>query len=167
MKRRDHILLFWTIVFISVSGYWLYRMSPSQSGFEFNEVTRNFYSLYQIYRHQGFKRYLEVKDDLKAQVKKTFEKDLSDEEEIFATNVALYLFPEILPEDNLEKEVALEQWAPLQAAIEQKPKSPESRIWFEEMRASIWNYESPNFNAARISEFANEVLRIYNEISSP
>lgn len=127
----------------------------------------NFFSLRDVYRQEGLQRYLEEKKVLKAQIQKALKNPSGDEEEVFASNVAVYLFPEVLPEWNFEKSVAMEQWATLQEAIEKAPRTQESRLWFEEMRANIWNYENPDRKVPNISHFAKETLRIYDDLSSP
>lgn len=163
-RSRDRRSLAGVLVAIVVTGYWLLSLHPVPEPLGIDGSFRKFFSLYALYQQEGLEKYLDGKEELKAQIKKSLESTLTEEEEIFVVNVALYLFPDILPEENFEKAVAMEQWAPLQEAIEKKPHTPESRLWFEEMRANIWNYENPD--SSRISSFAREILKIYNDLSS-
>lgn len=127
----------------------------------------NYFTLYEAFKAEGFQGFLERKKVLKAQVNETLKQPASEEEEETASNIALYLFPEVLPDSNFEKSVAMEEWAPLQAAIEKAPRTSEARLWFEEMRANIWNYENPKLQNSTISPYAKEALKIYNELSAP
>ncbi|MBM4318273.1 MAG: hypothetical protein FJ116_12460 [Deltaproteobacteria bacterium] len=104
---------------------------------------------------------------LKNQIIAILNSPKNEDEETKASNIALYLFPEILPNENFEKQAALELWAPLEAEIEQKPRSAKARMLFEELTSNIWNYENPKITNAGLSIYAAETLKLYHAISSP
>jgi hypothetical protein len=166
-KTKNHQAVVWGfLVVVSIFSAVLTFYS-SRKTIQIDTNFRSFFSLHQVFRQEGLQRFLEEKKILKDRVSKTLLDASSEEEEGIAANVAVYLFPEALPDSNFEKQVALEQWAPFQAAIEGSPHSVESRLWFEEMRANIWNYENASAQLPKLSQFAREVLRIYNELSTP
>jgi hypothetical protein len=115
----------------------------------------------------GIAQFQRSRDELKTQISKILADPKNEEEQSRASSIALYLFPEILPESNFEKDVALELWAPLEQQIEAKPKSPEARMFFEEMKSTLWNYENPKMTDAGLSVNAMRTLNIYHELSSP
>jgi hypothetical protein len=159
--------MIWALAAIAATGYWLLNLHPAGDRLEIDTAFRTFNGLRALSHHEDIKKYLAGKESLRTQLKKSMGTNLSEDEEQFAKNMALYLFPDILPDDEFEKMVALEQWAPLEEAIERKPHTPESRLLFEEMRANIWNFENPGLDSGRISVFAKEVLKIYSDLSSP
>jgi len=115
----------------------------------------------------GYSQFQADKNDLKQQVITVLNQPKNEEEEAFAAGIALYLFPEVLPDSNFEKETAMEFWAPLEKEIEQRPRTPEARMKFEEMKSNIWSYENPKITSAGLSLQAEETLKIYHELSSP
>ena len=56
---------------------------------------------------------------------------------------------------------------PLEESIERAPRTPESRLWFEELRADIWNYENPERSAPRITPYAQQAIRIFDVMTQP
>ncbi len=118
-----------------------------------------------IYRTEGMARFLEEKEALKFRIQQSL-KSKNQEEADRASNIAVFLFPDVLPRDHMEKDVGLEQWGPLQKQIEGAPKAQEARKSFEDMRANIWNYESPDRNFPELSSAAKQVIRIYDQLSS-
>lgn len=163
-SHQTIVSTFALVVFISLSSL-VYFSSRNEIQIKFAPQT--FFKLFTIFQQEGYQRFTEEKRTLKAQVERTLKSPPSEEEEQLASNIALYLFPDALPDTNFEKQVAMEQWAPLEAAIEKAPRTKESRLWFDEMRANIWNYENPKLGYSTISPYAKEVLRIYNELSAP
>lgn len=166
-NSRQSTLLIWGFLFLFIcSVFMLIRYTIKEM--ENQELTdKRFFGLHEIYQQEGILRFQEEKKRLKSQVISTLQQQPSENEVNFATNVAVYLFPDVLPDSNFEKGIAKEQWGTFQEAIEKKPKTPESRVWFEELRANIWNYESPSRENPKISPFAKETIKIYEEISSP
>lgn len=114
----------------------------------------------------GIEKYKELKASFKKQVAQSLETNADPHTNQAATNFATYLFPELLPKDNLEKSVGNQLWIPQQQAIEAAPNSPEARKSFEEMRANIWNYENPDRETPTLSTYAEEVLSLYESLSS-
>lgn len=120
----------------------------------------------QVYVREGLHGFLTEKELLKRQVIYTLRYADSPEGAHAATNVALYLFPETLPGDDFEREEAEALWVPLQKKIESDPLHPQSRTYFEQMRAQIWNYENPSRQAPQLSKYAKQVIHIYDVMSS-
>ncbi len=120
------------------------------------------------FQTDGIEGFTEEKNALRAELKSTLSEEPQDSEDSErATQMATYLFPDILPDNNFEKPIGLDLWAPLEKQIEEHPRTPASREKFEELRATLWNYESPDRKSPEISENAEEVLRIYDTLSSP
>lgn len=115
----------------------------------------------------GFSKFYLDKKILRAKIATMLSAPQNETEENYATNIALYLFPDLLPDSNFEKIVAVEQWAPLESAIEKKPRSQEARLLFDEMKSNIWNYENPKMDRSGLSLYATETLKIYHELSAP
>ncbi|MCB0418659.1 MAG: hypothetical protein KDD39_13500, partial [Bdellovibrionales bacterium] len=111
-------------------------------------------------------RFAERKNDLRRDISRTLRANKSLEARMIATNISVYLFPDLLPSENFERTVAEDQWLPLQRAIEKAPGTYESRLKFEEMKANIWNYESPDKRAPKLTETAETVLHIYDLMST-
>lgn len=127
----------------------------------------SFVALRSALTDDGLLKFQRDKGMLRDNVNKALKNSGNDVDNAIANNIAVFMFPELLSDEDFEKSVALDQWKPMQDAIERNPKSPESRVWFDEMRANIWNYESPDRENPKISEYAKEVLRIYDELSAP
>lgn len=127
----------------------------------------NFYTLDTSFLKGGISLYREEKKELKRNVSLLL--SLSEENEVTraAVNVAVYLFPDLLPKDHFEREVALENWFPLEHAIESHPKTDESRRSFEDLKAMIWNYENPSRTLPQLSDGAKQVIKIYDTLSIP
>lgn len=115
----------------------------------------------------GYSQFHSDKKLLRSKIATILSSPQNDTEETYATNIALYLFPDLLPDSNFEKIVAVEQWAPLESAIEKKPRSQEARLLFDEMKSNIWNYENPKMDRSGLSLYASETLKIYHELSAP
>ncbi len=115
----------------------------------------------------GYSQFHSDKKLLRSKIATMLSSPQNETEETYATNIALYLFPDLLPDSNFEKIVAVEQWAPLESAIEKKPRSQEARLLFDEMKSNIWNYENPKMDRSGLSLYASETLKIYHELSAP
>ena len=112
----------------------------------------------------GVAQFQKKKEDLRGEVAENLrEVDSPDRDK--AENIAVYLFPDLLEKDDFEKDVALDQWAPHEKKIESNPHSPESRQVFEEMKNNVWNYENPDRETPVVSDYATQVLKIYEALS--
>lgn len=151
------VATFLTVIYFLASGTLL----------DLRFASKVFYSLHETAKGASIDKFLEDKRSLQGHVKANLKKSPTSQEASFALNVAVYLFPELLPGSNFEKQIAIEQWGNFQKKIEEKPKSPESRIWFEELRANIWNYENTDRQTPRLSAYAKEAIRIYDALSTP
>jgi len=127
----------------------------------------SFHELQDVYRKEGLDRFMEEKEKLRASVSEELSNPKDSDSQNHAANIALYLFPTELPSGDFERQVGEEDWAPLQKEIEQVPGTERSRELFEEMRANIWNYESPSRVSPQLTAQAQQVLKIYKTLSNP
>jgi hypothetical protein len=121
-------------------------------------------SLSQDYRKQGLEGYLKSKKSLKRRVSRQLENSKDPRVQLAATNIAVYLFPDLLPNDSFEKQLAEESFVPLQSEIEKSPGTSEAEALYEELRARVWNYENPKNSEQGLSEYANQMLKIYGAL---
>jgi len=126
-----------------------------------------FSSLTDVLEKEGTQTFHSKKIALKEDVARVLQSKGDSLAKQRASHIAVYLFPDLLPPDDFEKEIAQEEWAPLLAAIEKNPHTEQSRQLFEELSATIWNYENPERKFPKLSPYATEVLRIYETLSSP
>lgn len=124
-----------------------------------------FTSLLDAFQSGGIKEFTQRKGDLRSEVAKILKSDLENKERDRAENIALYLFPDLLGKHDFEREVAMDFWEPLEKQIEKSPNSKESRNHFEELKNNVWNYENPDRESPAVSEYASEVIRIYDALS--
>lgn len=134
---------------------------------DFTVPQRQFNDLHTVYEREGIEGFKRTKSELRSKVKDALDGDPDDPTTHAATNIALYLFPDVLGGDNLEKTEGTSLWGPMQEAIEKNPRGPDARIYFEEMRANIWNYENPDRNNPNLSQTAKQVIKIYEGMSVP
>lgn len=113
----------------------------------------------------GLPFFHERKSKLRRDVKRTLQSNKSQRAQLVANSISLYLFPDLLSDKNFEKNVAVDHWGPLQEAIEGQPGSYRSRLWFEEMKTQIWNFENPDKENPELSTTAGTVLKIYDLMS--
>lgn len=158
------ISVFLAVIVLSFSCLYLNKKTFN---FRNSNIEESYATLKYSVKQGGFSQFQRDKNELKQHLLNILTAPKNDEEEIKASNIALYLFPDILPDTNLEKQAALEYWAPIEAAIERKPRSAESRMLFEELKSNIWNYENPKVTNLGLSVHAQETLNIYFELSSP
>ena len=166
-SKKQHTYVVWAflvLLFLTLGTIFTLRPPDSSST---ARLYSSFISLRPTLTQEGIFKFQNDKGALRKIVNKALKEGASEAEQNTAQNIAVYLFPELLPDSDFEKGVATEDWKPLEEAIEKNPKSPESRLWFEEMRANIWNYESPDRETPRVSDYAKEVLRLYDELSAP
>jgi hypothetical protein len=126
---------------------------------------RSFSTLHETYRKLGMERYLQEKQNLKVSVQRLLGEPAGSNEARAAMNIAVYLFPDLLADEVFERDQAKDLWQRQEEAIEHAPRTPESRLWFEEMRANIWNYENPDRSSPRISEYAEQAIRVFDVMS--
>lgn len=165
-KKADHRILFvfLAVVTLAVAALIYFALQkPEPAGMSQQLLT----SLQSVYKQEGIERFIEEKQRLRKSLASSLAGSPHTDEHVEASNIALYLFPDILPSGDFERELGMEDWAPLQSAIEQAPGTADSRQAFEEMRANIWNYESPSRTAPNLSSEAKQVLQIYQSLSAP
>lgn len=130
-------------------------------------VGGTFSALESTYRNRGLEKFLQQKAQLKRSVTDSLSREKDPAQLELATNIAVYLFPDALPEDNFEKVVAEDSWGESQLNIEKHPHTAESRVLFEALRADIWNYELTDKEDPKLSPPARQVIQIYDAISAP
>ena len=135
-----------------------------EMGQQAGDSVEAFSSLEEAYRKDGIGGFLKSKAALKRKLKSDLAGGSTSEEHL---NIAVYLFPDVLDAEDFEREEGQENWAPQQAQIEKAPRTPASRVAFEEMRANIWNYENPDKTSPQLSPQARQVIRIYEALSAP
>ncbi len=127
----------------------------------------SFNSLESTYKTHGMTKFLERKAELRKAVTETLSQDGQSPEIDLATNIAVYLFPDVLPGTNFEKGPAEQMWGEALRQIEASPNTAESRVLFEAVRADIWNYELVDREDPKLSAPARQVIQIYDAISAP
>lgn len=128
-------------------------------------ILASFASLEEIFRTNGIKVYIQKKGELRVDIGRALDTEKDTRERDRAENIALYLFPDLLPENDFERDVAMQQWYPHQKYIENNPRTVGSRKQFEELKNNVWNYENPDRQTPEVSEYADKVIRIYDELS--
>lgn len=157
------------ISFLSITTVFLalvYHFRPS-SGLRGDSLLDSYVMLMNSINSGGYLKFQEEKARLRNHISRILENPRNSDEENHAANIALYLFPEILPESNFEKSEAIKLWASLEIGIEKQPRTSEARMLFEEMKSNIWNYENPRISNVGLSLHAQETLKLYHELASP
>jgi hypothetical protein len=145
-----------TLIYLSPGNRW-----------RLDGLETSFLNLKETYQKHGMQRFLEQKELLKQSLGSVI-RESSDPSQInLATNIAVYLFPDILPDENFEKETAGELWSDAFGEIEKNPHTPEARVIFEDLRANIWNYELADRVDPKLSAPAREVIQLYDTLSAP
>lgn len=126
-----------------------------------------FLTLKETYERHGLPTYQQKKATLKTTVQEVLKDGADPAQVALATNIAVFLFPGVLPETDFEKDVAQELWGDSMKKIEEHPRSPEARVLFEELRADIWNYELADREDPKLSAPAREVIQLYDTLSAP
>jgi len=126
--------------------------------------SKNLEQLSQDFKKQGMRSFLQSKKTLRKRVSYQLRNSENQAEQLAATNIAVYLFPDLLPEDSFEKQFAEESFTPLQSGIEKQPGTPEAQKLFEQLRSRVWNYENPQNNSEGLSEYADQMLKIYSSL---
>ena len=158
------IALFLTISLSSL--FFIYQLKPTTI-FRDAAINDSYQMPMRSLNSGGHVKFQQDKQILKTHISSILKSPKNEDEENHALNIALYLFPEILPDTNFEKEQAIELWASFESAIEKRPRTPEARMLFEEMKSNIWNYENPRVSNVGLSFHAQETLKLYHELSSP
>ncbi len=117
------------------------------------------------YRSRGLKGFLDAKKRLRKQVSYQLDNDENPKAQMAALNIAVYFFPDLLPDNHLEKPFAEENLVPLQTRIEEGPGTSQARYYFQELRSLVWNYENPENNEQGLSEHAEKMLQVYGSLS--
>lgn len=155
------LAIFVAVVFLGYLIYLATLVAP-----DIQIVQERFHNLAMSYEKGGAHHFVGRKEALRRDISRTLRANQSLEARMIATNISVYLFPDLLPSEDFERAVAEEQWVPLQKQIESAPGTYESRLQFEEMKANIWNYENPDKQSPKLSETAETVLHLYDLMST-
>lgn len=125
----------------------------------------SFSSLDDDYKKGGLEKFQAKKEELRSEVESVLKKDDDSPDHDKAENIAVYMFPDLLDKEDFERDVAMENWYSQENKIEQDPKSPESRREFEDLKNNVWNYENPDRGQPTVSDYAAQVIRIYDAMT--
>lgn len=143
---------------------WMFSGSATPEPTVNTQLQSTLHQLETVYRREGILTFQEAKARLKLQVADALKANPDDD---VAEGIAVYLFPDLLPEENFEKDVAIEGWARQEATIEGYPRSNQSRSGYQELQSNIWQYETADAGNPALSQVAASVLRIYQGLSAP
>lgn len=163
MKKGTRRTVVATLVLSFAVFFCLLHYGKRESFFEREPATVGELSipaLHESFERQGISGFRRQKEILKANVSWGIEKN-----DPKAEPIAVYLFPELLPDEHFEKQAALDGWTPLERDIESRPGTEEARQSFEELRAQIWIYENPDSKSPALTDTASEVVKLYDRIS--
>lgn len=149
----------WTITSLFLLGILLIHSKNIQK----NTDVGSLQVLREIYLRDGMPAFSRAKAELQDRVAQILQVGENHPAFHSAYNTAVFLFPELLDENNFEKDVAL-TFGGLQKVIESRPHTVNSYLIFEQMRSSILNYEKPNGKASR---HVQEVLALYETLARP
>lgn len=121
--------------------------------------------LSRAYRENGIDKFQSSKRLLRKKVSFNLRNDEDPKAQMAAMNIAVYFFPELLHDSNLEKTYSLEHFKPLQEGIESAPGTESAQNNFEELRNEVWSYENPKQNEQGLSEYAAQMLKVYGALS--
>lgn len=153
------------LVVLSISGYaWMVGNTYLSTPTEWSAM-KSVSTLLPALQNNGVEGYLVAKARLREQVRSNLEYAEEDTRRLQAEQVAVYLFPELLPESDFEKSDALANFSPRIDEIEQRPNTEAASNAFADLRAEIWNYENPSREEPRVSEVGNEILKLFAELS--
>ncbi|GEM_PF-5165343 len=116
------------------------------------------------FEQNGIEGYLVAKARLREKVKESIQQTGSVQAGE-ASQVAVYLFADLLPDSDFEKTESLTLFLPLMEAIETRPRTADAGQAFETLNAEIWNYENVSREEPQITPVAEDVLRLFSEMS--
>lgn len=163
---RASVVVMTTLLFVVAALTALVFLADRQTLHLTSGSLKSFSGLHRAYEKKGLAHYLREKENLRHEVASILQKNSKSLEAIEASNIAVFLFPDLLPDSNFEKMDALELWYPHQMAIERAPHTLDSRQKFEDLRANIYNYENPDRDEPQLSDQARQVIRIYDTLSA-
>jgi len=167
--RRKRPLGPWLVVMsLLVAGLtaWMLSRPATKSTIAESALRKSLTDLGAIYHSEGMLTFLEAKARLKLQVADALQDSDSAVADL-ADNMAVFLFPDLLPDEDFEKSVALDEWQRAEAFIEGSPRSKQARARYQDLQAEIWQYESPDAKDPALSPVASEVLKLYQALSAP
>ena len=165
LSKQKVKVIYWgfVLIFVGFMASLVYFTGGKPN--EFSGTVNNFYDLNEIYQQKGINSFINEKENLKDIIKNKINYPENDDIKKIAESIAVYLFPEILPDTHFEKEAAMTLWIPLLRRIEKNPGTREARALYEEAKTEIWNYENPDKKNPKLSDPARETLKIYKGLS--
>jgi hypothetical protein len=165
--RRGPSGMKWLAVFVSLglmSYAWMVGRSYLSSPDGLNAVAA-ISNLGPAFQNDGIEGYLLAKARLRDQVRTNLRLSPTDSNYAQAENIAVYLFPNLLPETHFEKSESLFLFAPEIELIESRPRSEQAQAAYERLTLEIWNYENISREEPRISDAAIALLEMLQKLS--
>lgn len=150
-------------VLITASLVWVSTESPV-STYATWTATGAITSLKTAFEQNGIEGYLVAKGRLRDKVRESLQQTGSVQAGE-ASQVAVYLFADLLPDSDFEKSESLTLFNPLIEAIETRPRTANAAQAFETLNAEIWNYENVSREEPQITPVAEDVLSLFSEMS--
>ena len=128
---------------------------------------RELVQLRDVYVERGIDSFLEEKEAFRLRIRERLA-SRDDAVRKDARNVAALMFPELLADDDFERELGVETWAQLERAMESAPnEDPARRRVFEDFRNMLLVYENGNRSRTGLSPTTRAVLELYEAVSAP
>jgi len=121
-------------------------------------------SLYSAIESQNKASFYEMKSKLRDEVSSILSRNSSDPQYDSAESIAIYMFPELLPESSYEKELAMELFSPLLKELESSKNQSSLEQVYATLESRIYGFESATRQMDGVSETAHYVLKIYKAL---
>lgn len=123
-------------------------------------------SLLPAFQKDGIEGYLVAKARLREQVRAGLQTSETSPQREEAEKIAVYLFPELLPEADFEKVEAIEAFNPEIETIETRPRTEHAEEAYARLRAEIWNFENASREEPELSEVGTQVLQLFAALAA-
>lgn len=141
---------------LSSSRFWDAQITTSQM---------NFLKLKETLIEKGPLEFFRQKGQLKIQLQKILE-NVPEEKAESINSIVLYLYPELMSDNDLEKTVAISLFKNVQTDIETEVSRVQKYKRMNDLRANIWNYENPSREEPKITQTAQNVIDLYEVLAS-
>jgi hypothetical protein len=145
-----------TGVHINSTRFWDSQITVSQM---------QFLKLKETLVEKGPLEFFKQKGLLKIQLQNILE-NIPEEKSEGIYSMVLYLYPELLSDNDLEKTAAITLFKDVQTDIETEVSRMKKYKRMNDLRANIWNYENPSRENAKITQTAQNVLDLYEVLAS-
>jgi hypothetical protein len=150
-------------ILITASVVWVSTQNPVSTHVTWT-ATGAITSLKTAFEQNGIEGYLVAKARLRDKVRESLQQTASAQAGE-ASQVAVYLFADLLPDSDFEKSESLTLFNPMMEAIETRPRTADAARAFDALNAEIWNYENVSREEPQITPVAEDVLRLFSEMS--